>query len=64
MPPFDLDRDGFVIGEGGGALLIETEEHALARGAKSTPYSPVTRIPRMHTTLPRPARTAKALPAA
>ena len=32
--PFDLDRDGFVIGEGGGALLIETEAHALARGAK------------------------------
>ncbi|MDR3765826.1 MAG: beta-ketoacyl-ACP synthase II [Butyricicoccus sp.] len=31
--PFDADRDGFVIGEGGGALLIETEEHALARGA-------------------------------
>lgn len=31
--PFDLNRDGFVIGEGGGALLIETEEHALARGA-------------------------------
>ena len=26
--PFDLNRDGFVIGEGGGALLIETEEHA------------------------------------
>ena len=31
--PFDKDRDGFVIGEGGGAVLIETEEHALARGA-------------------------------
>lgn len=31
--PFDLDRDGFVIGEGGGAIIMETEEHALARGA-------------------------------
>ncbi len=31
--PFDADRDGFVIGEGGGALLVETEGHALARGA-------------------------------
>lgn len=31
--PFALGRDGFVIGEGGGALVIETEAHALARGA-------------------------------
>ena len=31
--PFDKDRDGFVIGEGGGALIIETEENAKKRGA-------------------------------
>lgn len=32
--PFDRDRDGFVIGEGGGALIIETEENAKKRGAE------------------------------
>ena len=31
--PFDAERDGFVIGEGGGALIIETEAHARARDA-------------------------------
>jgi 3-oxoacyl-[acyl-carrier-protein] synthase II len=32
--PYDKDRDGFVLGEGGGAIILEELDHALARGAK------------------------------
>ena len=56
--PFDKDRNGFVFGEAGALMVIETEEHAKARGANILARLMGAASPRTASTSWRPTPTA------
>lgn len=57
--PFDRERDGFVMGEGAGVLVLEELEHAKREGQRFWQKCWGTALPAMLITLPHPEKTAK-----